>query len=156
MLKLPPRNFASAISVPQQIFHNWIARCITSNNWRCIPQISFCNNLLISRLQDVGWKLPKVAPLQLPLHNSLSYHIFAALTPTVYLLLVRTSQIYVDLLNSLQLSLWDFSGPLYLYMWTQSPSIILYKICSWYKIYGLCRLIMEMINPSYNHLDSVA
>ena len=124
-------NFRSKTLVPQQIFWNWIAGCRNSNNWRCIPQISFCNGLLVSRLRDAGWKLPKVAPLQLPLHNSLSYHIFAALTLTVYLLLVRTSQIYVDLLNSSQLSLWDFSRPLDLYLWTQSPSFILCKICSW-------------------------
>ena len=149
-------NFHSKTLVPQQIFRNWIAGCRNSNNWHCIPQISFCNGLLVSRLRDAGWKLPKVAPLQLPLRNSLNYHIFAALTPTIYLLLVRTSQIYVDLLNFSQLPLWDFSGPSDLYLRTQSPSFILCKICSWQKIYGLRRLIMEMINPAYNHSDSIA
>ena len=80
-----------------------------------------------------GCQLPKAASLQLPLrkflHNSLSRHIFVVFTLTVDLILVPTSQIFVDLLTSSQLPLRAFSGPSDLYLQTQSPPFILCKTC---------------------------
>ena len=125
------RRFATL--VPQQSFCNQIAGCRTSNDRHCILQLSFHKDIPASGLWHATCQLPKATSMQIPLRNflcnSLSHQIFVAFTPTIDLLLVPNSQIFLDLLTSLQLPLRAFSRPSDLYLWTQSPPFILCKTC---------------------------
>ena len=110
---------------------------------------------------DVECQLPKVSPPKHPSQNSslailLVVKSFCpSLRPLIFFLM-WTSQIFVDLLTSSQLLLWESFGPSNIDLRTQSPPFVLYKNLLRQKICGLRRLVMKLINPSCNLPDSLA
>ena len=113
------------------------------------------------KMRDVGCQLLKVAPPKLPSWNYSPTILVVVIYfrpsrwPSIFFLM-RTPQIFVDLLTSSQLSLWDSSRPSDLDLQTQSPPFVLCKNLLRKKTYRLHQLIMKLINPFCNSPDSLA